>query len=140
MLRIKRSLGYRLVLQKAVLPVKVKKGTVVPIVLTMQNYGYAAPFNPRPVVLLLRNQRDSTIYAIPLNTNVRKWFSGAITISENIRIPAGIPSGNWELLLSLPDAAASLKSNPAYSVRLANTGLWEEATGYNNLHHVITIP
>jgi hypothetical protein len=140
MLRIKRSLGYRLVLQKAVLPVKVKKGTVVPVVLMIQNQGYAAPFNPRPVLLVLRNQRDSTVYTIPLKTNVRKWFSGAITISENLPIPAGMSSGNWELLLSLPDAAVTLQNRPAYSIRLANAGLWEEAGGYNNLQHVITIP
>ena len=139
MLRIKRSLGYRLVLKKALLPVTVKKGTTFPVSLTIENQGYAAPFNPRPVLLVLRHQQTGAIHTIQLKANVRKWYSGTVSINETVAIPAGIGSGNWELLLSLPDAAATLAGKPAYCVRLANTDLWEEANGYNNLHHVITI-
>jgi hypothetical protein len=48
-------------------------------------------------------------------------------------------TGRQALSLALPDRAASLAGKPAYSVRLANQGLWDPATGRNDLRHVLTI-
>lgn len=139
MQRIKRNLGYRLVVKKAVLPEKAKKGTAMTVAITIENQGYAAPFNPRPVELVLRNTQTGTIHTIPLKTSIRKWFSGMVEMKESVFIPAEIAAGSWNLLLSLPDAADSLNKNPLYSVRFANKNMWEEKKGYNNLHHNISI-
>jgi hypothetical protein len=41
--------------------------------------------------------------------------------------------------LKLPDSNATLSTRPEYSVQLANLNTWENATGYNNLQHTITV-
>ena len=44
--------------------------------------------------------------------------------------------GEYKLYLNLPDPYASLHDNPIFSIRLANVGVWEEATGYNKIANV----
>jgi hypothetical protein len=43
------------------------------------------------------------------------------------------------MLLSLPDAYASIAAKPEYSIRLANNDVWEAATGYNKLNHTVKV-
>ena len=50
-----------------------------------------------------------------------------------------MPGGKYDLLLYLPDAAASIGSRPEYAIRLANDQVWEPATGYNKLLATLTI-
>ena len=50
-----------------------------------------------------------------------------------------MPKGAYDLFLSLPDAASTLAGRPEYAIRLANTNIWEPATGYNNLNATVTI-
>ena len=50
-----------------------------------------------------------------------------------------MPSGTYQLYLYMPDAYSRLASDPAYSVRMANTGVWESATGMNNLGATVTV-
>ncbi|MEP6929187.1 MAG: hypothetical protein ABI850_04210, partial [Flavobacterium sp.] len=56
----------------------------------------------------------------------------AVTLSE-------IPAGTYELLLKMEDASSKLTDKPDYCIRLANTGLWEAATGFNKLSQKVTI-
>jgi hypothetical protein len=54
-------------------------------------------------------------------------------------LPTTITAGEYDLFLNLPDPEPTLNSNPAYSIRLANQDVWEEATGYNSLMTSINI-
>ncbi|MEX0679841.1 MAG: hypothetical protein WD097_00525, partial [Balneolales bacterium] len=45
----------------------------------------------------------------------------------------------YEVLLNLPDPTETLRDRPAFSIRLANAGTWEEATGFNRLNHRLII-
>jgi hypothetical protein len=136
---IKRNLGYRFVLQSASLPDQVVHGTNLEITLNIKNRGYASPYNKRPVKLLLRNKANSDIQSFDLQTDVRRWFSGDVKITETIAIPSDFPAGDYELLLSLPDAYESIAERPEFSIRFANNDMWEETTGYNNLKHTIKV-
>jgi hypothetical protein len=136
---IKRNLGYRFVLQSAALPNQVAKGNRFSIALNIKNVGYASPYNKRPAKLLLRNTKTGKVTAFDLATDVRKWYTGSIKLAEFIKIPAGFPAGGYEMLLNLPDAYASIAAKPEFSIRLANKGLWEAATGYNKLNHIIKV-
>lgn len=53
--------------------------------------------------------------------------------------PADIRQAIYEIFLNLPDPIPTLYANPNYSIQLANTGLWESATGYNKLNHNIAV-
>jgi len=136
---IKKNLGYRFVLQSAVLPDNVVRGTSMNIVLNLKNAGYASPFNKRTAKLVLRNKQTGELKSFDLAADVRKWFSGSNKIEESIRIPADLSAGEYEMLLNLPDEYASLAGKPEYSIRLANNDVWEESTGYNKLNHTIKV-
>ncbi|HOZ76623.1 MAG TPA: DUF4832 domain-containing protein [Ferruginibacter sp.] len=135
MKNIKRKLGYRLLLRSTVLPKKITAGKKFTITLRLENTGYASPFNPRPVQLILRNKKTRQVIALNFNTSVQKWFTGKIYLQQPFILPAATAKGEYELLISMPDGYKSLQSNPAYSIRLANEDVWEETTGYNYLLH-----
>ncbi|RYY54598.1 MAG: DUF4832 domain-containing protein [Chitinophagaceae bacterium] len=136
---IKRNLGYRFVLKSASFPATARKGSSIDVTLEIRNKGYASPYNERPAKLILRNKASNETRAVPLATDVRRWFTGDHTVKEKITLPADLPSGEYELLLSLPDAYASISARPEYSIRLANRDLWEASTGYNKLNHSIKV-
>lgn len=129
---IKRKLGYRLVLKDA----SFQQGDSLSVLIHLQNTGYAAPYNPRPVQLLLRNTATKQVYPYTFNTEIRKWLTGAVTLQQSFVLP---PAGTYDLLLNLPDKYTSLNTKPLYSVRLANENVWEETTGYNKLNYAITV-
>ncbi|KAA8483079.1 uncharacterized protein DUF4874 [Arcticibacter tournemirensis] len=136
---IKRNLGYRLVLESAVLPDNAVRKTEMNITLNIRNKGYAAPYNPRPVQVLLRSKSSGEVITLPFDTDIRRWYSGAIMLQGKLRITGDITPGDYELLLNLPDAYSSLAGKPEYSIRLANKDVWEETTGYNKLNHVVQV-
>lgn len=136
---IKRNLGYRFVLQSAVLPDNVVRGTDLNITLNIKNAGYASPYNKRPTILILRNTQTKEMKSFDLATDVRKWYSGDNKVTATIQIPADFVVGEYEMLLNLPDAYASIATKPDFSIRLANKDVWEAATGYNNLSHTIKV-
>ena len=90
-------------------------------------------YNARPVFLVLRNQQSS--YSLSLSADPRRWLPNGVTttISETVTVPTDIPAGTYSLYLHMPDAYASLASDPRYAVRFANVGTWDAATGMNSL-------
>jgi len=136
---IRRSLGYRLVLISADLPETIKASEVLKFKMNLQNKGYASPYNPRPLQIVLRDKATKAAIVIPLTTDIRKWYTGNIVCEELVPLPKGIPPGSYEVLLNLPDAYPSLSGRASYSIRLANEDIWEPQTGYNQLHHTITV-
>lgn len=137
---VKLKLGYRFVLQQGTYSHAVRPGGQLSVTLILKNEGWAAPFNPRPVELILRETTSGERYAFPLSADPRFWLPGAAyTISQAITLPTNLPLGAYELLLNLPDPAPQLQARPEYSIRLANSGLWEPATGYNKLLHTLTV-
>jgi hypothetical protein len=136
---IKQKMGYRFVLQTANIPTIAKKGSAIEVALNIKNVGYASPYNARPVQLILKNKADGKVTAIAIKTDIRRWFTGAVDLHQKLVLPAGLQSGNYEVYLNMPDAAASIAKRPEYSIQLANNDLWEAETGYNKLNATIHI-
>lgn len=136
---IKTKLGYRFTLESASLPKAVSAGKSFFVKLRLRNIGYASPFNPRPVQLLLRNKKTGAVNVFNFKTAIRKWFSGNVTTEQQFILPSSFSKGEYELLLNMPDESASLGKKPAYAIRLANENVWEEITGYNKLNHVMLV-
>ena len=88
---------------------------------------------------MLKN--GNTSYSIQLATEPRSWKPNGVTttINEQITIPSNAANGTYQMYLYMPDAYASLASNPAYAVRFANSNVWETSTGMNKLNASITI-
>lgn len=136
---IKKNLGYRFVLQNATFPKTVVTGTNLSFIININNKGYASPYNARPVQLLLRKVGTTEITTLPINTDIRMWFTGVTKLESSVAIPSGLAKGEYELLLNLPDAYESIATRPEYSIRLANNDVWEETTGYNKLNYTVTV-
>ena len=132
--KIKREMGYRFVLTSGEYTTNVTPGHLLKVVLRVKNEGYAAPFNPRAVELVLRNVSDQTTYVLPLDVDPRKWKPDMeSTIEIEAGLPTDMPIGDYDIYLNLPDPMETLRDNPDYSIQLANEGVWEAETGYNSL-------
>ena len=136
---IKRNLGYRFVLLNGTYSDSASPEESISISLTIENEGYAAPFNRRGAEIVLRNTTTGALFFAPLDKDPRYWFSGTHTITQNLCLPPNMPIGNYDLLLNLPDPEPTLFDNPLYAIQLANTNMWESTTGYNDLGHSLTV-
>ncbi|WP_410791341.1 DUF4832 domain-containing protein [Kribbella sp. C-35] len=135
---VTKNLGYRFRLESGTYPATASPGGSLPISFTAHNDGYATPFNPRNLELVLRNTSTGATYKLPISSDARRWTAGtSTTVSQNLTVPSSLPAGSYALLLNLPDPL--LSTRPEYSIRLANQGTWDAATGMNSLLHTLTV-
>lgn len=136
-------LGYRFKLQQATLPNGADRGSSAQIQIDLVNEGFAAPYNPRDVYVVLRNQTTGANHPFPLSVDPRMWLADGQThqIDEAIALPADLPVGQYDLYLQLPDQNSTLAADARYAIRLANAGLWNNGSwdGYNALLHSMEI-
>ena len=127
-------LGYRLVLEKAILTPKPKVGQEFKAYFVLRNVGFAAPNNKRDVELVFVDAASGKKYVYPQTAaDPRFWLPGedhkftlACTLND-------MAPGQYKLYLNLPDPYPSIHDDPRFSIRLANENVWEEETGYNYL-------
>jgi hypothetical protein len=136
---IKNNLGYRIKLLSGTF----SSATAMPQVtynITLRNDGYAAPVNPRNVILVFKNTVSPfNSFTRAINTDPRLWFSGkTITLAGTINTPTTLTAGNYTMALLLSDPAPTL-TNVKYNIQLANTGTWDATNGVNNLNHTVNL-
>lgn len=136
---IKKNLGYRFVLKEATFPKSVEPSKSFSISINIENKGYASPYNKRPVYVVMKNKDGGAEHKILLTADVRMLFSGVHSIKENITLPGDVKKGNYQLFLSMPDHYTYISNRAEYAIRLANEGVWDNATGYNNLNAVLEV-
>ena len=150
---IKRRLGYRLQLVSGRFRTEAQPGQAIPLTLELQNTGFAAPFNPRGLELVLRHTVTGQKFfaALSRDTDARRWLPGSnYVLNTQLSLPPDMPLGAYEFLLNLPDPAPSLYGLIPYSIRLANSNalssagavlgdVWEPVTGYHYLRHTLTV-
>lgn len=138
---IKQRLGYRLRLLMAEMPTQARAGERWIVTLSLINEGFASPYNPRGLEIILR--RNDVIHRFELNgqQDPRFWLpdSGVISFALDVVLPADLAVGRYEVLLALPDPQPTLYERAEYAIRLANSGLWEDETGFNRLNATIYI-
>ncbi len=137
---IKKRLGYRLRLLSSVIPQQVNPGETLTIKLELLNEGWASPYNLRLIELVLRHLETGREYHLPVKEDPRRWLPQAKQVIkvEGI-VPQNAVSGEYEILLNLPDPEPQLYNRPEYSIRLANENVWEATTGYNSLLTIIVV-
>lgn len=129
---IASKLGYRFAFAGASVPETVRPGGRFALEVRIENTGYAAPFNERPVRLVLTGPAGRLEVTLS-GLDPRRWLPGTTVIKALIQLPTSLTAGTYSLSLWLPDASESLKSRSEYAVRLANAGTWEDATGLNTI-------
>lgn len=138
---ISRRLGYRLVLNSASLPLALTAGSTGSVTFTIKNVGFGKVYNKRPLNLVLK-PTSGAVTRILLSSDARTSLPLAgetKTVTFNFTVPGGMTTGNYSAYLELPDAAPGLASDVRYSIRLANTSMWDGATGFHNLNASISV-
>jgi len=137
---VEQRLGYRLALVSARHQPRASRGGVWSVQLGLLNSGFAAPYLPRRVDLVLRHLASGGEFRAPLDVDLRRaWPDQALVVERRLGLPSQMPTGAYEACLHLADADPELASRPEYAIRLANTEVWEPRTGYNRLGMVVEV-
>lgn len=130
---IKERLGYRFVLRQG----QYTSGTVVAgnalhVEFSPENVGFAAPYNRRPVEVVLKNSQRE--YFALLDEDPRHWQPGSVPpIEADICTPPDMPSGEYKYYLNFPDPDTRLSLKAEFSIRLANANMLFDQRGQNGL-------
>jgi hypothetical protein len=137
---IKMRLGYRFELLQATIPDSIKPTGIFNLDFQITNKGFASPFNPRNLEIILRNTESNQRYRLVTEVDPRFWIAGdTFYVNITAGIPADMEEGNYSAFIFLADPENRLHDNPDYAIRLANANLWEDSTGYNTLNHQVKI-
>lgn len=136
---LNRKLGYRFQLISGTFSDKVAQSSKLTVNIRLKNVGYAPLYNERHAYIVLKNNANT--YLLPLASDPRSWLpnSEITTINEQLTVPSYVPVGNYRLYLYLPDAYETLKDDPRFAVRFANTGVWNQSTGMNDLNASVAV-
>lgn len=138
---IQKLLGYRLKLISAQLQDAVRPGSFFTGTINVINIGWGKIYNHRGCELVFRNTATKSKFIVRLANDPRRWCmtDSAVAVTVSALIPGTAPEGSYAVYLNLPDTASRLYGKSAYSIRLANTGVWEDSTGYNSLLHTAAV-
>lgn len=145
---IAARLGYRLQLVSGEFPDAPLQGKCGwNATLRLRNTGFAAPFNPRALRLVFAPVGGGAATFVSLlepaiaSRDPRRWQPelGEIELALGAGVPNGLSPGNYRLHLWLPDPTPTLVDDTRFAIRLANAGLWDAGTGWNDLQQVIAI-
>jgi hypothetical protein len=138
---IEKKMGYRLRLVRSEMPQSIARSRPISLKLIVKNDGWASPFNRRGVEIVLRNIQSGKIHKLDVSDRVdpRHWLPEKGEITIDLHLKHQIPTGNYTVLLNLPDPMPSLKNRADYAIQLANNQMWEAATGFNNLNRSLSI-
>ncbi|NOK59348.1 MAG: hypothetical protein GFH27_549283n192 [Chloroflexi bacterium AL-W] len=139
-----RRFGYRFRLIEATLPKTATANEQLSVSVQMANDGWARPYNPRDLEVVLRHTETDAVVRLQVETDqdMRLFLPGpgeTKDLSLAVALPEDIASGDYKVLLNLPDPAATLNDRPEYSIRLANHNVWEASTGYNKLNATLQV-
>lgn len=136
---ITRRLGYRYVLESISHTISAPPGGKMNLEFILNNKGFGQLYNPRLLDVVLIGA-DGKEYRATTNVDPRWWRAGRSTkVSLVMEVPINFPEGSYKLALALPDSYTSLKNNPKYAVRFANTNLWDATRGVNIISDKIKI-
>jgi hypothetical protein len=139
---IRDHLGYRIELQQLKMSSEWKRGTTNRVEVLLINRGFSTLFNEHPVIFVLIDKAGKICHTTLTDANVNDWQPYnpqdarrtplVHRIAASVDLPSTLPAGVYQLGLWIPDGSATLRYNPRYAVRCANSDVsWiTTADGY----------
>lgn len=138
---IRDHLGYRIELQEASLPRKLRSGRSLQLSIKLINRGFSTLFHPRPVYIVLVDGNGLVTVLPSVKVDARRWFPHdpsdelrkalvhAIDYSD--QVPKTLKPGHYSLGVWMPDASPRLRKRADYALRFANGDVpfWTSADG-----------
>lgn len=145
---IQRRLGYRFELLETTMPETMSADQTLTLKISLKNTGFAVPFNPRGVALVLRGKKTHLLNitdgkSIQKNRllDPRFWTAGQTTeLETSLTLPSNLEAGQYDVLLHLFDPEPNLKNKAAFAIQFANQGVWEAQTGLNKIRELEILP
>ena len=136
------SFGYRVRLVSATIPDSADAGSALNLSFKFSNDGYAAPTQYKPIQIALIHTLtgdQNILHYAGTNDDIRYWLPGDIESDGFVTIHDSLADGNYSLAIVFPDQSLIIAYNPAYSIQLANAGIWDSVQEFNELNHIISI-
>ena len=117
---IRDHLGYRIVLEEAEVDSEIVAGKDFHARISLQNHGFSAPVNPRPVQLVLTGRASQIRF--DFKTDIRRWSGGGTrqVLEMTATMPSDMVEGEYQVYFAMPDASETLSEQPEYAIRCAN--------------------
>ena len=133
---IQRKLGYNFVLERAGFNADIYRGDYLHFQFDIKNNGFGNLNKAKDFEVILT--KGSTQYTATVDDDPRVWYKedGLITKDLYFSVPQNIDPGIWSVNIRLSSIYLSLKNIPEYSVRFANTGVWQSMSGYNKVGEI----
>lgn len=128
--------GYRFVLNGAAFDGNFSAGKALSFRYCLGNYGFASLINPHDIEYVITGVDDpSEKFSIKSEYDPRLWKGSHFYVrNEKITLPDGLKAGHkYDFNIAITDPEPSLHDRPAYSIRFANVGVWNEETGLNRM-------
>ncbi|HMO61835.1 MAG TPA: DUF4832 domain-containing protein [Ferruginibacter sp.] len=130
---IVKRMGYRIHLIQSVFTLN---NNTLDVTIKLKNSGFARPFKNRWVKLIFKNTGTGNAYPFLVDTDFRTW-SDTIHLNKQLDV-GGLPFGNYAAFLQIADTSSLLADNSKYAVQLANTNVWIDHEGMNDLQQSFT--
>jgi len=144
---MQRFLGYRFQVTQATTPITAIRGQTYPISVNLKNNGFSKLMNRRAMWAAFNIGSSWAFSSTTLADSITHSDDlqgltlavGTRTYTANFTLPTSFPTGTANVYLWLPDDAASLQTNPAFSVQLDGV-TWSPSLGANllgsSLNHI----
>lgn len=132
---VETRLGYRYALTSASAPKTLAPSADGQLWVQVRNDGYAATGRHSRIVVTFSDESGQIVHSVPTDVELDSIRPGEHRyVPLPVQAPAG--PGTYSLGVMVPDpdrdSAADL-DQPAYSIQLANTGMWDAEQGVNDL-------
>ena len=117
-------LGYNIALVSSRFPSRVEIDNELCFELTLRNDGYAPPYNKHQVMLVLKRENQQLSFVLDgENTDPRVWTGNETSHTMKASVLLNnteVALGQWDLFLSLPDEATTLRNRSVYNIVFSN--------------------
>jgi hypothetical protein len=124
--RLVMKLGFRLVLRNLTFDEVFTAGSEIPISMKWENLGIAPPYRDHRIAFRLRDENGENRAVTITEMSIRGWLPGEKGITVNYKLPADLPTGNYDLEMGLV-----FHSSIEHTIPIANKGKttdgWYEA-------------
>jgi len=126
---IQNHLGYRLILEEMNIS---QKGNKLNIDVQIKNVGFGNIVRKKKTSLILKSQNEQ--YEIILDMDIREKLNED-TYSFNLqeKLPNNIKNDTYSAYLKISEPYEKIQNNVKYSIRLANSNIYDEILGANYL-------
>ncbi|MEI6131938.1 MAG: DUF4832 domain-containing protein [Bacillota bacterium] len=117
---IENSLGYRLSLSKASIPLKISPSGKMPLEITLENNGFAPPPRNFTYEIAISQGKYMGYFPIGENSSEKLLSATAQVFHVSVDLPAKLTGLDIQVGLRIRPKAPSISDNPNYMIELAN--------------------